>query len=273
LSLRLAHGLAFEDLYRRAGLVRLDGHFLAFLEAAEGALAARLRAGRAAPEALDAKTESQLLLDLAPYLERFLSQLFEITDEVRVLAGRHDELAPLYRVKRQFVQRRAGTRIKPAAAEALDGEASNASPRRSSAVVQTLTFAASTAARAGGNTPASSSSAPKSGLHTTAAGGTLSVSSSSRPCRSPHLVHADAQEREGVTDPAWPRRRNALAIDPGTDLAGRADQATHCIWCRAGRDSAPGLRQSPGLWNKDPHKMRSRRSSASRSPAARSTRS
>jgi hypothetical protein len=123
LSLRLAHGLAFEDLYRRAGLVRLDGHFVGFLETADSALAGRLRAGRADPDALDAKAESQLLLDIAPHLERFLAQLFGITDEVLALAGRHDELAPLYTVKRQFVQRRAGTRIKPAEAEALDGEA------------------------------------------------------------------------------------------------------------------------------------------------------
>ena len=123
MSLQLAYGLAFEDLYRRAGLVRLDDHFTGFLETADAALAARLRSGRADPEALDAKAESQLLLDLAPHLERFLSQLFGIADEVLALAGRHDELAPLYTVKRQFVQRRAGTRIKPAAAEALDGEA------------------------------------------------------------------------------------------------------------------------------------------------------
>jgi hypothetical protein len=101
LSLQLAHGLAFEDLYRRAGLVRLDDRFTGFLETADAALAARLRAGRADPEALDAKAESQLLLDLAPHLERFLSQLFGIADEVLGLAGRHDELAPLYAVKRQ----------------------------------------------------------------------------------------------------------------------------------------------------------------------------
>jgi hypothetical protein len=119
--LRLAHGLAFEDLYRRDGLRKLDGHFLAFLESAEPGLHARLVAARGNPDALEAKTESQLLLDLAPHLERFLCQLFGVADEVLALARRHDELAPLYSVKRQFVQRRAGTRIKPAEAAAFDG--------------------------------------------------------------------------------------------------------------------------------------------------------
>jgi len=56
--LKLAHGLAFEDLYRRAGLLRLDRHFLDFLAAAEPPLADRVAAARAAPGALAAKDES-----------------------------------------------------------------------------------------------------------------------------------------------------------------------------------------------------------------------
>ena len=68
--LKLAHGLAFEDLYRREGLVRLDRHFIDFLGTADAALRDRLAAARSAPDALASKDESALILALAPHLER-----------------------------------------------------------------------------------------------------------------------------------------------------------------------------------------------------------
>ena len=40
-SLSLAFGLAFEDLYRRAGLERVDREFLSFLQSLDAALAGR----------------------------------------------------------------------------------------------------------------------------------------------------------------------------------------------------------------------------------------
>ena len=46
------------------------------------------------------------------------------------LSRRHDELAPLFEVKRQFVQRRAATRITPEEAQALDGAALERELRR-----------------------------------------------------------------------------------------------------------------------------------------------
>ena len=45
-ALTLAHGLTFDDLYDRDGLVRLDGIFLDVLGAAEPALSRRLVAAR-----------------------------------------------------------------------------------------------------------------------------------------------------------------------------------------------------------------------------------
>ncbi len=260
MSLQLAYGLAFEDLYRRPGLVRLDGHFVAFLETADAALAGRFRAGRADPEGLDAKAESQLLLDLAPHLERFLAQLFGIADEVLALARRHDELAPLYSVKRQFVQRRAGTRIKPADAEALDAAAleRELTPlfggtfdelafathverwlAHEADHVHELDLALKYAAWA---------------LHTAAGrerhrAGVLFK----QPAKTdPHhlLVHAEQDEHDGITSyriqPDHLRRRNGFELtDPGTDLVGALDQANYCIWCHTqGKDScSKGLRE------------------------------
>src|SRR5260370_16808138 len=119
-ELALQHGLTFADLYERDGLVRLHRAFVAHLAAAETTLHDRLMAARAAPEALDRKGESELLVDLAPHLEDFLGDLFGIAGEVRALQARHDKLAPLYSTKRLFVQRRAVKEIKEADAAQLN---------------------------------------------------------------------------------------------------------------------------------------------------------
>src|SRR5260370_25377685 len=120
-DLALQHGLTFIDLYERDGLVRLDRAFVAHLAAAETELHDRLMAARGAPDKLDRKAESDLLVDLAPYLEDFLGALFGIAGEVRALQARHDKLAPLYSTKRLFVQRRAVKEIKEADAAQLNG--------------------------------------------------------------------------------------------------------------------------------------------------------
>src|SRR5712671_3439141 len=119
--LTLEFGLQFADLYRRDGLTRVDAAFVEQLGAADAATALRLTAARAAPESLDNKSESALLLDMAPHLDRFIARLFGIADEALALSGRHDELAPLYEIKRRFVQRHAASKIKAPEAEALDG--------------------------------------------------------------------------------------------------------------------------------------------------------
>src|SRR5881392_1665607 len=120
-DLALKHGLSFSDLYERDGLIGLDRAFVAHLAATDVGLHARLMAGRAEPEALDRKAESDLLVDLAPHVEDFLGELFGISGEVRALQARHDKLAPLFSVKRLFVQRRAVKEIKEPDAAQLNG--------------------------------------------------------------------------------------------------------------------------------------------------------
>src|SRR5438067_1184107 len=93
-DLALKHGLSFSDLYERDGLIGLDRAFVAHLAATDVGLHARLMAGRAEPEALDRKAESDLLVDLAPHVEDFLGELFGIAGEVRALQARHDKAAP-----------------------------------------------------------------------------------------------------------------------------------------------------------------------------------
>jgi NADPH-dependent glutamate synthase beta subunit-like oxidoreductase/NAD(P)H-flavin reductase len=119
----LGHGLSFNDLYQRSGLERVDRSFLDALAAADEALAARLEAARAEPDALTPKDEAALLVDLAPHLDDFLAELFAIRSAVGELKARQDALAPLYQAKRLFVQRRALKEIKPEEAATLDSQA------------------------------------------------------------------------------------------------------------------------------------------------------
>src|SRR5258708_6604054 len=105
-SLTLAFDLRLEDLYRRDGLVRLDGRFVDVLKGRDGELYNRLMAARAAPDQVAGKVESELIVELAPVLEDFIGGLFGIAGDTRALKSRQDALAPLYTVKRLFVQRR-----------------------------------------------------------------------------------------------------------------------------------------------------------------------
>ena len=122
-ALRLAYGLDFADLYARDGLARLDAAFVARLAEADVTLHDRLVTARATPDALAAKDESELLIALAPHLEDVVAELFGIGADMRALQARHDALAPLYTVKRLFVQRRAAKKYGAAAAAAFDGDA------------------------------------------------------------------------------------------------------------------------------------------------------
>ena len=111
----------FGDLYDRQALRSLDGAFLDFLGAADAGLRNRLAAARETPDQLAPKDESELLIALAPHLDDFIACLFGIETEVQALATRHHELAPLYSVKRLFVQRRALHKISAEEARRVDG--------------------------------------------------------------------------------------------------------------------------------------------------------
>jgi hypothetical protein len=121
--LRLPHGLAFADLYTAEGAEAVDRLFVAHLTSADPPLATRLADARQAPDALGTQAEGDLMIDVAPHLEDFVATLFGIEDEVRALEAAHHALAPLYAVKRQFVQRKAMTAHKADAAATFDGPA------------------------------------------------------------------------------------------------------------------------------------------------------
>ncbi len=119
--LNLKWGFAFEDLYAREGLVRLDSVFLNYLKSADLSLFDRLMDARAAAPAR--KAQSELMIELAPHVEDFLGELFGISAEVRELQARHNALEPLYALKRKFVQKKAISGVSAEHAEAIDGAA------------------------------------------------------------------------------------------------------------------------------------------------------
>src|SRR5467141_1986173 len=267
--LKLAYGLSFAELYERDGLVRLDASFLDHLGAAESALRPQLEAARATAS-LDSRSESALILEIAPHLDDFLAELFGIHAEFRALAARHHELAPLYTVKRQFVQRRAGNKVKPEEAAELDGPALEAELKKNhlDGRFDELTFAKEVthwlADEAGHAVPLDLALKYSAwALHTSAgrervhAGVLFKAPAKIDPQNL--LVHAQKSDREGVViytiKPEHIRRRKGFALtDPGTDLVGALDQANYCIWCHTqGKDScSKGLREksSPATPNR-----------------------
>jgi NADPH-dependent glutamate synthase beta subunit-like oxidoreductase len=259
---RLAFGLDFADLYAREGLARLDAQFIEFLKQGDAGLAARLLAARGAPQSLDAKGEAALLIDVAPQLEDFLARLFGIEAEVGALAARHNALAPLYAVKRQFVQRRVLHRIKPAEAQQVDGPALEAQlatwfgePFSELAFAQQVTaWQADEVASAERLETAARYAAWAAG---TAQGRKRSAAGvlfrSPRKLDMMRLVPVHTEASDGTTRHTLGedhrRRREGFALtDPGTDLVGALDEANYCIWCHEqGKDSC-----SKGLKEKAP---------------------
>jgi NADPH-dependent glutamate synthase beta subunit-like oxidoreductase/NAD(P)H-flavin reductase len=266
--LALGFGLRFDDLYRRDGLVRLDGCFVDALKAQNVELHNRLMAARAAPDGVAGKDESDLIVALSPALEDFIAELFGIAAQMSELKRRHDALAPLYGVKRLFVQRRAAKKYPPEQAATFDGpalrrelehhlggpltelrfaEKVEAWMKAEAERAEVLELAARYAAWAT-HTPEGQR------LHK---GGVLfKVPHKVDPH---HLVPVETEVVDGVAmlklPPAHRRARDGFALtDPGTDLAGALDHANYCIWCHnQGKDScSKGLKEKSGEFKKSP---------------------
>jgi hypothetical protein len=269
-ELALKHGLTFADLYDREGLVRLDRAFVAHLAEADAGLHERLLTARRDPEAVERLEESNLLVDLAPHLEDYIGELFGIAPEVRELQARHEELAPLYSIKRLFVQRRAVKGIKEADAIAIDGSALAREldamigsppeelwePRYAEHVARWLENEAgnATALDMASRYAAWATLTPE-GQRKHHRGVLFKVPHRLDPH---HLVPLETIERDGVTmlrlpEDEWRRRDGFALTDPGTDLTGALDQANYCIWCHnQGKDScSKGLKEKDSSFKKN----------------------
>jgi len=254
-QLRLGFGFSFQDLYDQEALARLDGVFLSHLQAADAALHESLLAARNATQ-----NDSKLIVELAPYLEDFIGELFGISPELRELQGRHHELAPLYSVKRRFVQRKALTGQTAEKALAIDGAAIAA--ELESFFNEPLTERVYAAHVAKWLDAEAEHVEPLKLAAQYAVWATLSPAGKKKHAsgvlfKTPHKLdyhhlipveEIDHKLQFGTDH--WRSREGFQLTDAGTDLTGALDQAHYCIKCHnQGKDSCShGLKEKDGTF-------------------------
>ncbi|MGH8702168.1 MAG: FAD-dependent oxidoreductase, partial [Burkholderiales bacterium] len=245
-------GFNFDELYCRDGLIRLDQRFLAELAQSDAALHEQLALARADPAALAPKQESELLLALTPHLERFIAHLFGIEAEVQALAAKHHQLAPLYQVKRQFVQRRAMHRYPPQEATRFDGLALERELEKTFGEPFTELAYARHVTEWQKNEPAHAShletalryaawaAHTEEGQKRRRAGVLFKAPAKLDPQRLiPVVTDESGGYRSHRLERHSLRRRDGFKLtDPGADLVRALDEANYCIWCHEqGKDS------------------------------------
>ncbi|MDQ6705237.1 MAG: FAD-dependent oxidoreductase, partial [Acidobacteriota bacterium] len=265
-TLELPFELRFQDLYERAGLVSVDSAFLADLQVASPDLHAQLLLARQSAEALPRKDASTLMIALAPYVEDFIGQLFGIVPELDELRARHNALAPLYSVKRRFVQRKALTGVTTEQANAIDGPAIAIELEALfGATLTQRTFAANVTRWLDSEIQ----SARELRLAAQyAAWATLSTEGKAkhrldvlfkipRKLDPVHLFPVEAVAVDGhsafqLHPHHWRQREGFRLTDPGTELTGALDQAHYCIKCHhQAKDScSTGLKEKDGSFKK-----------------------
>ena len=260
--LQLAFGFEFEDMYRREGLVRLDAAFLEHLKATDAGLFNRLMEARSNPDALPRKQHSDLIVELAPHVEDFVGALFGITSEIGKLQARHHALAPLYSLKRRFVQKRAISGVTAEQAAAIDGPALAAELEKlfgeqlteNSFVDHVSRWLESESDHAAGIQTASRYAAwaalSSAGI-AKHKGGVLFKLPHRLDMR--HLIPVETIRIDGVDRLRFPehdlRHREGFRLtDAGMDLRRSLDQANYCIKCHnQGKDScSTGLKEKNG---------------------------
>ena len=261
-QLDLKFGLSFEDLYQREGLVRLDAEFRRHLQAVNAPLLQRLVAVRENPAALDRKQQSDLIVELAPHVEDFIGELFGISAALRTVQTKHHALAPIYALKRRFVQKKAISGVSKDQASAINGlavaaelEALFNEPLTEASYVEhvsrwldaepdhesQLKLAARYAAWA---------ALSPAGIEKYHHGVLFRVP---HKLEMTHLIPVETLQAHGVAhlqlpEREWRHREGFKLTDPGMDLNGALDQANYCIKCHnQGKDScSTGLKEKDG---------------------------
>ncbi|HVW11335.1 MAG TPA: FAD-dependent oxidoreductase [Bryobacteraceae bacterium] len=263
-TLSLSFGFSFEDLYNRDALERLDGVFLSQLQESASDLHGRLTAARRDPASLTLRQSSELIIEVAPHLEDFIGKLFGIHKALHDLEARHHELAPLYAVKRKFIQKKALTAQTPERAAAIDGYAVAAELEAFTLEPLTERSYADHVSRWMEDESEHAEALRLAALY--AVWAVLTPEGKKKHhagvlFRQPHkldmlhLVPSSAVETNGLVQlqfkPAqWRNREGFQLTDPGTDLTGALDQANYCIKCHnQGKDSCShGLKEKDGTF-------------------------
>ncbi len=112
-------GFAYPDLHDPAGLARLHRSFLAELEAADPALAARFEAHRLAGGE-EGAAASDLLIEVAEHVGAFVARLFGVDGERSAQREAAGWEGPVFRFKGEFMTKRVFRRGAPDRPEATD---------------------------------------------------------------------------------------------------------------------------------------------------------
>src|SRR5579872_5688890 len=265
-QLALGFGLAFDELYHREGVLRLDAAFLAELAQTDADLHASLVRARANPGSLTPKEQSELIIALAPHVEDFLGQLFGITREIEALQARHNQSAPFFAFKRKFIQKRAISGVTKDQAAAIDGLALGheleslfgepLSERSFFTHVSEWTEneAAHAVAIQSALRYAAWAALSPAGIEHHRRDVLFKVAHKLDPM---HLVPVEAIQNNGIAklrlaEQHWRYREGFQLTDHGMALAGALDQANYCIKCHnQAKDScSSGLKEKTGEFKK-----------------------
>lgn len=108
MPLTLGMGLEFKDLYSTQGLKKIDQLFLNFLKEKDNTLWSELKESRNVGQAyIGQKPYSDLIVNIAPYLEQFIAKLFSLEKKIASLTEAALKFAEIAKCKRLFVQRQA----------------------------------------------------------------------------------------------------------------------------------------------------------------------
>ncbi|HLH43580.1 MAG TPA: FAD-dependent oxidoreductase [Bryobacteraceae bacterium] len=264
----LLSGIPIVDLYSRQGLEQLDELFLQRLDQTNTELHHRLILARRDPASWQDKSRSELIIELAPRLEDFLGDQFGISRELSELQASHHELAPLYAVKRKFVQRRAISGMTAEQASSIDGEAiAGELEKRFGGPLTERVFAdhVSRWLEAESQYAADIDLAARY-----AAWATLSPAGRLKHkhgvlFKTPHKLDfahlvpvetltSNGHSALGLSPEHWRQRDGFKLTDPGMDIVGALDQVHYCIKCHnQAKDScSTGLRDKGGEFRKSP---------------------
>ena len=103
MSYKLNHNIVFDDLYNNDGLNKLDTAFIQKLYYQNNELYITLQQARSSSTGFDAST---LMITLAPYVNQFIAELFQINEDVTSQIQAQQALNRIFDFKRNIIQKR-----------------------------------------------------------------------------------------------------------------------------------------------------------------------
>lgn len=105
MALNLNFDLSFEDLYNLDGLRKVDGYFIEKLLKISPELCNKMLDARENQDGLYKLDESNLIIELAPLLEEFIVELFNIENSIKKYRSEHEALDIIYKCNKALIQK------------------------------------------------------------------------------------------------------------------------------------------------------------------------